>query len=539
MSKYGRDRNPGSDTLLTFKVGDSDFCTSAIAVESIEKVQTVTSLPFTPHTVEGVFLYRDYVATVVCTARKLGLKIPQSDNESPYFIVTNIENQYVAFRVDEVRDLISTSEVTWNSLDTFVEGPFTQFALWEEQVYLYIDLHLLYTLPEWQTIEYLKPSLAQGKPGSLPEQLPSNDQLEGGDRDDAVVVHPVNTEPAEVVTSEENLCSQFGSEVKPETKEEITQNISRKRVENENRVKREESVYPPAADEKSRTGSSINSTADPKHMEKFHQTPVPAWRTARKTSRITRNTLHDHARKAPARFRLLIIAGAILSGLTLSAYFISATYSSSDGFTFRSQSTNPADIDIPDKRTARKYTETGMGLHVDRYQSVGEDARSNRMTEEETTGSKSGAQFAESQADLGNREHSTGTDNIRSAQSSPDEIYRYDGEKFSLSVERPQIAGQISDDGHRTQVNPEKERGTNATGNVAENSPTRNPTTLYDETVHIVESGDTLRDIAYFYLGNPFRYPELAELSHIRDPDLIYPGDQVRIIRTDVIHGPE
>jgi hypothetical protein len=50
------------------------------------------------------------------------------------------------------------------------------------------------------------------------------------------------------------------------------------------------------------------------------------------------------------------------------------------------------------------------------------------------------------------------------------------------------------------------------------------------EIVHIVERGDTLWDIARRYVDNPWRYPELAENSEIRDPDLIYPGDRVRII---------
>lgn len=50
------------------------------------------------------------------------------------------------------------------------------------------------------------------------------------------------------------------------------------------------------------------------------------------------------------------------------------------------------------------------------------------------------------------------------------------------------------------------------------------------EHVHIVVKGDTLWDIAEEYLGDPFRYPQLAESSHIRDPDWIYPGDRVRII---------
>jgi chemotaxis signal transduction protein/LysM repeat protein len=48
--------------------------------------------------------------------------------------------------------------------------------------------------------------------------------------------------------------------------------------------------------------------------------------------------------------------------------------------------------------------------------------------------------------------------------------------------------------------------------------------------VHVVVKGDTLWYIAKRYINNPFRYPELARLSHIKNPDLIYPGNKVKII---------
>jgi hypothetical protein len=52
------------------------------------------------------------------------------------------------------------------------------------------------------------------------------------------------------------------------------------------------------------------------------------------------------------------------------------------------------------------------------------------------------------------------------------------------------------------------------------------------EIVHLVVKGDTLWHIAQRYVNDPFRYPELARLSNIKNPDLIYPGDRVRIIHT-------
>ena len=51
------------------------------------------------------------------------------------------------------------------------------------------------------------------------------------------------------------------------------------------------------------------------------------------------------------------------------------------------------------------------------------------------------------------------------------------------------------------------------------------------EIIHIVVKGDTLWHIAIRYVNNPYKYPELARLSNIKNPDLIYPGDRVRIIK--------
>ncbi len=48
--------------------------------------------------------------------------------------------------------------------------------------------------------------------------------------------------------------------------------------------------------------------------------------------------------------------------------------------------------------------------------------------------------------------------------------------------------------------------------------------------IHVVVKGDTLWNIAEHYVKNPWRYPELARLSKIRNPDLIYPGQKIIII---------
>jgi len=62
---------------------------------------------------------------------------------------------------------------------------------------------------------------------------------------------------------------------------------------------------------------------------------------------------------------------------------------------------------------------------------------------------------------------------------------------------------------------------------IQQNNSTKNKTI---KIIHIIVKGDTLWAIAKHYLQNPFLYPELAKLSRIKNPDLIYPGNRVHII---------
>lgn len=47
--------------------------------------------------------------------------------------------------------------------------------------------------------------------------------------------------------------------------------------------------------------------------------------------------------------------------------------------------------------------------------------------------------------------------------------------------------------------------------------------------IYIVKKGDTLSAIARDHLGNASRWPEIAKLNGIDNPDLIHPGDELRL----------
>jgi nucleoid-associated protein YgaU len=48
---------------------------------------------------------------------------------------------------------------------------------------------------------------------------------------------------------------------------------------------------------------------------------------------------------------------------------------------------------------------------------------------------------------------------------------------------------------------------------------------------YVVREGDTLWSIARRFTGNPFNYPRIAGENRIADPDLIFPGQRIRLTR--------
>lgn len=68
---------------------------------------------------------------------------------------------------------------------------------------------------------------------------------------------------------------------------------------------------------------------------------------------------------------------------------------------------------------------------------------------------------------------------------------------------------------------------TNSTSNDKIKLP---PSPSSKRIIHIIVKGDTLWHIAKRYINNPYKYPQLAKLSKIKNPDLIYPGNRVIII---------
>jgi len=61
------------------------------------------------------------------------------------------------------------------------------------------------------------------------------------------------------------------------------------------------------------------------------------------------------------------------------------------------------------------------------------------------------------------------------------------------------------------------------------------PAAVEETEYYVVQPGDSLSKIAKVYYGNAMKYPEIFEANRevIKDPNLIYPGQKLRIPKTE------
>lgn len=115
--------------LISFQVGDQEFCVDIMAVREIRGWASATPLPHSPSYVRGVINLRGAVLPVIDLAARLGLP-PTEATERSVIIVTQIDNRTVGLLVDAVSDILTitddmvqtTPDVACDTVKTFVKG---------------------------------------------------------------------------------------------------------------------------------------------------------------------------------------------------------------------------------------------------------------------------------------------------------------------------------------------------------------------------------------------------------------------------------
>ena len=123
-----RARHDGAREMVSFRVGEQEFCFDIHRVREIRGWTPATPLPHTPTYVRGVVNLRGAVLPIVEVAERLGMRGSEPTTQH-VIIVTQCGNQVVGLLVTAVCDiLIATDQMIQSVPDTafgsgdFVEG---------------------------------------------------------------------------------------------------------------------------------------------------------------------------------------------------------------------------------------------------------------------------------------------------------------------------------------------------------------------------------------------------------------------------------
>lgn len=93
--------------VLEFTLGDNHYGINVAKVREILNYQPVTPVPNSHEFVEGIFMPRDDMITVVDLKRSIGL---ESSEDKGLFIITNFNQMNIAFHVDQV---LGIHRISW------------------------------------------------------------------------------------------------------------------------------------------------------------------------------------------------------------------------------------------------------------------------------------------------------------------------------------------------------------------------------------------------------------------------------------------
>lgn len=99
-------QNPDTVELLSFRLGDQEYCLDIMSVREIRGWSGATPLPFAPAHVKGVINLRGTVLPVIDLAVRLGMS-PVRGDERNIIVVVQSGAVSAGFLVDAVSDILT------------------------------------------------------------------------------------------------------------------------------------------------------------------------------------------------------------------------------------------------------------------------------------------------------------------------------------------------------------------------------------------------------------------------------------------------
>ena len=141
--------------FVVFKLGAEDFGVKISAVESIIKMQTITSMPNSPVFVEGVTNLRGKVVPVIDLRRRFCLEKQKSDRNSRT-IVVHVNQTEVGMIVDSVSEVLTIPEEVIEpapAIATTIDSSFiTGLAKIDQRLVILLDLAEILSIQEQESL---------------------------------------------------------------------------------------------------------------------------------------------------------------------------------------------------------------------------------------------------------------------------------------------------------------------------------------------------------------------------------------------------
>ncbi|MDO5622026.1 MAG: chemotaxis protein CheW [Paracoccus sp. (in: a-proteobacteria)] len=100
------DIEPAETELLSFRLGDQEYCIEIMAVREIRGWTPATPIPYAPPHLCGVINLRGTVLPVLDLAQRLGMP-PVQTTDTAVIIIVSVRDCSVGLLVDAVSDIVS------------------------------------------------------------------------------------------------------------------------------------------------------------------------------------------------------------------------------------------------------------------------------------------------------------------------------------------------------------------------------------------------------------------------------------------------
>ncbi|CAB1062217.1 Uncharacterized protein with LysM domain, COG1652 [Olavius sp. associated proteobacterium Delta 1] len=554
--------------MLTFRVGPYRFCVNAVEAEAIIEMPRIKSVPGAPRSVAGVFSHRKKITVVVSLRRKFGLQDPDPQI-SGQLIVALINGEPKGFWVDEVLDLHQNSDLQWQKLPTLSKNTIVDhIVLIDDVIFLHTAFEkLFYTKDTRQLYSIL--SVAAGN--HLVTTESKSDHL-SEDHQKSESSDSVPTDNTAVLAGDKNITRIS----QPENPRNSASNrigscattISTSFKKETGIARYQKSVGPI----KNKPAYGIRTTNHNIHKPGIRLYSGPGSRQnisqpcgiiGRPFINNIQNRTYGVHPELPAEkgiWRKMLIVGLMFMtvlGVFTALWWPANRQDGNDPSNLMEASATSNSIEaaaalqatppqvVSGEKVPGRGSDPAPSMEISQIKAAGISTDSAAPTEEnesqidktvvmvESSASESveKAQLFEADLSVEDSKEIEPRFEMADAEEPPEsdsgvkeepleaplradktgeEILRIETDDFTLTIER-------SESPKITQSPRE------VVSEVAE-----------EKFIHMVVRGDTLWDIADQYLGDPFKYPELAKLSQIKDPHWIYPGDVITIVRKKI-----